>query len=59
MSKLEGVTASIVQPGEGLSNRTPSLRVQWDGAKLGMTGQEVAKILLDAEPRIVVASAIW
>jgi D-glucosaminate-6-phosphate ammonia-lyase len=29
--------------------------VQWDGARLGITGQEVAKLLLDGEPRIVVA----
>ncbi|HYI93344.1 MAG TPA: hypothetical protein VEX68_07355 [Bryobacteraceae bacterium] len=57
VTQIEGVTASIVQPGDGLSNRTPTLRVQWDGAKLGVTGQEVAKTLLDGEPRIVVANA--
>jgi hypothetical protein len=32
------------------------LTVSWDGAKLGITGQEVAKILLDTEPRIQLAS---
>lgn len=57
VSQIPGVTANVVQPGDGLSNRTPSLRVQWDGSKLGITGQEVAKILLDGEPRIVVAGA--
>jgi L-seryl-tRNA(Ser) seleniumtransferase len=55
VKQIEGVTTSIVQPNEGLSNRTPTLRVQWDGARLGITGQEVAKILLDTDPRIVVA----
>jgi L-seryl-tRNA(Ser) seleniumtransferase len=54
--KVDGVTARVLQPGEGLSNRTPRLMIEWDGAKLGITGQEVAKLLLDSEPRIVLAS---
>ena len=54
---IEGVTASVVQPSADLSNRTPSLRVQWDGTRLGITGQELAKLMLDTEPRIVVANA--
>lgn len=57
VSKTPGVTATLVQPDSGLSNRTPSLRVQWDGAQLGITGQELAKLLLDTDPRIVVAGA--
>jgi hypothetical protein len=40
---------------EGLSNRTPTLRIEWDAATVGITGQEVAKLLLDGEPRIVLA----
>lgn len=55
--QVPGVTASIVQPDEGLSNRTPRLRVEWDGTKLGITGDEVSKILLNEEPRVVVAGA--
>ena len=41
---------------EGLSNRTPQLNIKWDGAKLGITGTEVHKLLLDTEPRIILAS---
>jgi len=51
---IGGVTTSIIQP-VGLSNRTPSLRVIWDADKLGITGTEVTKLLLDTEPRIVLA----
>jgi len=47
---------AVEQPGEGLSNRTPRLVIQWDGAKLGITGQELSKLLLDSDPRIVLAS---
>ncbi|HTS26179.1 MAG TPA: hypothetical protein VMH81_09905 [Bryobacteraceae bacterium] len=54
VKQVNGVTTRIGQPGADLSNRTPNLTIQWDGAKLGITGQEVAKLLLDNEPRIVV-----
>ena len=53
VKQIDGVTTNVRQPGEGLSNRTPNLVIQWDGAKLGITGSEVAKLLLDSEPRIV------
>src|SRR3954447_719413 len=56
VTRVNGVTTKVNQPNEGLSNRTPSLQVTWDSAKLNITGQEVAKILLDTEPRIVLAS---
>jgi L-seryl-tRNA(Ser) seleniumtransferase len=54
VSAVRGVTTEIVQP-RGLSNRTPSLRISWDGGQIGITGTEAAKHLLDTEPRIVVA----
>jgi D-glucosaminate-6-phosphate ammonia-lyase len=57
VKKIDGVTATISGPGEELSNRSPRLVIGWDGAKVGITGQEVAKALLDAEPRIVLGSA--
>jgi D-glucosaminate-6-phosphate ammonia-lyase len=57
VAQIEGVTTRVSQPREGLSNRSPSLSVQWDGARLGITGQELNKLLLDTEPRIVLASA--
>ena len=57
VKRVDGVTTSVHQPSADLSNRTPELMIQWDGAKLGITGQEVGKIVLDTEPRIVVARA--
>jgi hypothetical protein len=54
---VDGVTYNIAQPSADLSNRSPKLTIQWDGAKLGITGMELSKTLLDTEPRIVVAGA--
>lgn len=53
VKRIDGVTASISQPGEGLSNRSPRLTILWDGARLGITGQQLSKLLLESEPRIV------
>jgi len=52
VTKTNGVTTRITKP-EGLSNLTPSLVIEWDATQLGITGQELSKILLDTEPRIV------
>ncbi len=57
VKRVPGVTTKVNPPSEGLSNRTPELVIQWDGAKLGITGQEVNKTVLDTEPRIVLARA--
>lgn len=57
VKKINGVTVRISQPDEGLSNRSPRLSIQWDGEKLGITGQELSRLLLDSEPRIVLAGA--
>jgi len=56
VSKVEGVTTEVLLP-EGLSNRSPRLRIAWDRARLGITGQEVEKLLLDTDPRIVLGGA--
>jgi L-seryl-tRNA(Ser) seleniumtransferase len=56
VTKINGVTTRVEEP-EGLSNRTPSLRIEWDAAQLGITGQEVSKLLLDTEPRIALGGA--
>ncbi len=56
VKKVDGVTVSMSEPREGLSNRTPQLNIKWDGAKLGITGTEVHKLLTDTEPRIILAS---
>jgi uncharacterized pyridoxal phosphate-dependent enzyme len=56
IKRIDGVTSRI-EPPEGLSNKTPVLRIEWDGNRLGITGQEVSKVLLDTEPRIVLGGA--
>ena len=56
LKKIPGVTTRI-EPPEGLSNKTPILRIEWDGAQLGITGEDVRAHLLDTEPRVVLGSA--
>jgi L-seryl-tRNA(Ser) seleniumtransferase len=51
VSKVNGVTAAV-RPPRGLNNHSPGLAINWDPAKLGITGQEVAAILDTTEPRI-------
>ena len=53
---VDGVTTEIVQP-QGLSNRTPSLRVRWERARLNVTGDVVVRTLFDGEPRITLTAA--
>ncbi|HZS05487.1 MAG TPA: aminotransferase class V-fold PLP-dependent enzyme [Blastocatellia bacterium] len=52
VSTVEGVTATVRSELGGLSNRSPGLNIRWDGAKLGITGAELAGILYNTEPRI-------
>jgi len=56
VTKVDGVTTQVMQP-EGLSNRSPRMRISWDGARLGITGQELEKVLLDTDPRIILGGA--
>ena len=51
--KSRGVTSEILQP-EDLSNHAPRLRLNWDAARLGITGTEVEEILLHGRPRIAI-----
>ena len=51
VSRIEGVTTSITETTE-LSNRTPSLTIRWDRRRIGMSGADLARHLLDTEPRI-------
>jgi uncharacterized pyridoxal phosphate-dependent enzyme len=51
VSKVDGVTTAIAET-NALSNRTPSLTIRWDRKRLGMSGADLAKHLLDTEPRI-------
>lgn len=55
--KVPGITAKITQPSPDLSNRSPRLTLSWDAARLAVTGPDLAKALLDGEPRIVVAGS--
>lgn len=52
VKQVDGVTTEVLQP-RGLSNRSPRLLIQWDSARLGMTGEELDKLMWDGNPRIV------
>jgi L-seryl-tRNA(Ser) seleniumtransferase len=51
LAPIAGVTTSVT-PAEGLSNRMPLLQVRWDRTRLGTSGEAVAKLLFESEPRI-------
>lgn len=51
VTKIDGVTTAIRQP-RGLNNHSPGVSINWDPAKLGITGEEVSNILWTTEPRI-------
>ncbi len=55
VSTVEGVTASVHEP-TALSNRSPSLTISWDPAKLNLTGEDVAEELARTKPRIALGS---
>ena len=55
MRSLAGVTTAISQP-NGLSNRTPSLRVLWDPNVRGLTNDAVVRTLFETEPRVALAA---
>jgi L-seryl-tRNA(Ser) seleniumtransferase len=53
VSKIPGVTATVQrEAAPTLSNRSPKVTIRWDTQKLGLTGQEAARILYEGEPRI-------
>jgi seryl-tRNA(Sec) selenium transferase len=56
VSSVNGIRTTVVQP-EGLSNKTPSLKVLWNRTALGVSGETVARTLLDGEPRIALFTA--
>jgi L-seryl-tRNA(Ser) seleniumtransferase len=51
VSAINGVTASVRETTQ-LSNRTPTLSIRWDPAKLGVSARTVSMHLLTTEPRI-------
>jgi D-glucosaminate-6-phosphate ammonia-lyase len=51
VEQVSGVSTEIILP-DSLSNSTPSLKVNWDGSRLGVSGSEIYQALLDGTPRI-------
>src|SRR4029453_1432555 len=51
VSTIAGVKTSVREP-TGLSNKSPSLIIAWDPAKLHITGDEAAEELARTKPRI-------
>jgi uncharacterized pyridoxal phosphate-dependent enzyme len=54
VTRIGGVTATVRREVPELTNRTPTLRIAWDPARLGITGAELARLLFTSEPRIAV-----
>jgi D-glucosaminate-6-phosphate ammonia-lyase len=55
VSTIATVKTSVREP-TGLSNKSPSLTITWDPAKLHITGEEVAEELARTKPRIALGS---
>ena len=55
LTAIDGVTTTVTQP-NGLSNRTPSLRIWWDPQRFGFSGETVARTLVETEPRIALVA---
>jgi uncharacterized pyridoxal phosphate-dependent enzyme len=55
VTSIPGVTTTVTQP-NGLSNRTPSLRVWWDPQRFGFSGETVVRALAETEPRIALTA---
>jgi hypothetical protein len=55
VSAIDGVTTRLREP-EELSNRSPSLVISWDPARLHLTGEDLADELSRTKPRIAVGS---
>jgi seryl-tRNA(Sec) selenium transferase len=54
MKGLPSVTATVLPPAPGGSiDRSPGVRISWDASVTGITGTEMAKVLDDGTPRIV------
>ena len=53
VTRVPGVTTKVRQP-DSLSNHAPELVIEWDAAQVGITGQELSKLLYDGSPRIAI-----
>jgi len=57
VSRVDGVTTAISET-TALSNRTPSLTIRWDQKRIGISGADLARQLLDTEPRIATPGGV-
>jgi seryl-tRNA(Sec) selenium transferase len=55
LSRIDGVSTAVREP-NGLSNRSPSLTISWDPARLHITGEEVAEEVARNKPRIALGA---
>ncbi len=55
VSTIASVKTSVREPA-GLSNKSPSLIITWDPARLNITGEEVAEELARTRPRIALGA---
>ena len=55
VATVDGVSVSLREP-TALSNKSPSLTISWDPAKLHITGADVAEDLARNKPRIALGS---
>jgi uncharacterized pyridoxal phosphate-dependent enzyme len=55
VTTIDGVTTTVREP-VGLGNRSPSLLISWDPAKLHITGEDLADELARTRPRIAVGA---
>lgn len=56
LGSVSGVSTEVLKP-ESLSNYAPRLAARWDGNRLGISGDEVYQLLLNGEPRIILAGS--
>jgi uncharacterized pyridoxal phosphate-dependent enzyme len=54
VSAIRGVSAIVRTDQGGRSNRSPSVLIRWDSQALGLTGQDLVRILDTTDPRIMV-----
>jgi seryl-tRNA(Sec) selenium transferase len=57
VSTIDGVSTSLREP-TGLSNKSPSLAIQWNTSTLHVTGEELAEEFARTKPRIAIGSGI-
>jgi uncharacterized pyridoxal phosphate-dependent enzyme len=55
VSQVDGVKTAVREP-QGLSNKTPTLSISWDPAKLHITGEEIAEEVARNKPRIALSA---